>query len=175
MNGQTLEEVDKFKYLGSTSVKEIKIKLAHVHSGMTRFTIYCGKTKPSVFRKNANDDAWHIICSRSVLVLEPDLRNFCSQPSSVTSCHAEDHTTGLRGRKGVGEADCENCGWTHQGMAVGSVDVIVAPRCRGQASLGSSLSGGICGGYPNDAWSSRVLIYCFSAEDYNIQINCAKS
>ena len=41
MNGQTLEEVDQFKYLGSTqtkdriSVKEVKIRLAQTHSAMT--------------------------------------------------------------------------------------------------------------------------------------------
>ena len=37
INGQTLEEVDQFKYLGSiqtkdgTSIKEVKIKLAQAH------------------------------------------------------------------------------------------------------------------------------------------------
>ena len=41
MNGQTLEEVDPFKYLGSTqtkdgiSVKEVKITLAQAPSAMT--------------------------------------------------------------------------------------------------------------------------------------------
>ena len=45
MNGQTLEEVDQFKYLGSTqtkdgtSVKEVKIRLAQAHSAMARLAI----------------------------------------------------------------------------------------------------------------------------------------
>ena len=42
MNGKVLEVVDQFKYLGfiqtkdGTSVKEVKIRLAHAHSAMTR-------------------------------------------------------------------------------------------------------------------------------------------
>ena len=40
----------------------------------------------------------------------------------------------------------------------GPVDVIIARRCRGQASTGGRHSGGICRRYPNDAWVSRVLI-----------------
>ena len=45
MNGHMLEEVDQFTYVGSTqtkdgaSVKEIKIRLAQVHSVMTRLAI----------------------------------------------------------------------------------------------------------------------------------------
>ena len=48
MNGQTLEEVDKFKYLGGlgstqikdgTSVTEVKIRLAQAHSAMKRLTM----------------------------------------------------------------------------------------------------------------------------------------
>jgi len=45
MNGQTLEEVDQFKYLGSTqtkdgtSVKEVKIRLAQAHAAMTRLSV----------------------------------------------------------------------------------------------------------------------------------------
>ena len=41
MSGKTLEEVDQFKYLGSTqaengtSMKEVKIRLAQTHSAMT--------------------------------------------------------------------------------------------------------------------------------------------
>ena len=45
----------------------------------------------------------------------------------------------------------------HQGMD-GPVDVFIAPRCRGQTSMGGHHSGGICRGYRNDAWASRVLI-----------------
>ena len=54
MNGKTLEEVDQFKYLGSTqtkdgtSIKEVNIRLAQAHSAMTRL-LYYGKTTPSVF------------------------------------------------------------------------------------------------------------------------------
>ena len=42
MNGKMLEEVDQFKYLGYTQtkdgtlIKEVKIRLAQAHSGMTR-------------------------------------------------------------------------------------------------------------------------------------------
>ena len=42
MNGKMLEEVDQFKYFGSTqtkdgtSLKEVKIRLAYAHSAMTR-------------------------------------------------------------------------------------------------------------------------------------------
>ena len=45
MNGQTLEEVVQFKYLGSTqtkdgtSVKELKTRLAQAHLAMTRLAI----------------------------------------------------------------------------------------------------------------------------------------
>ena len=45
MNGKTLEEVDQFKYPGSTqikdgaSIKEVKIRLAQAHSAMTRLVI----------------------------------------------------------------------------------------------------------------------------------------
>ena len=45
MNGKTLEEMDQFKYLGSTqtkdrtSIKEVKIRLARAHSAMTRLEI----------------------------------------------------------------------------------------------------------------------------------------
>ena len=45
MNGQTVEEVDQFKYLGSSqtkdgiSVKEVNIRLAQAHSAMTRLAI----------------------------------------------------------------------------------------------------------------------------------------
>ena len=41
INGQTLEEVDQFKYIGSTqtkdgtSVEEVKIRLAQAHSAIT--------------------------------------------------------------------------------------------------------------------------------------------
>ena len=54
MNGQTLEEVDQFKYVGSTqtkdgtSVKEEKTRPAQAHSVMKRLVILL-KTKPSVF------------------------------------------------------------------------------------------------------------------------------
>ena len=59
MNGQTLEEVEQFKYLGSThtkdgtSVKEEKIRLAQAHSAMTRPAILL-KTKPTVFPQRIN-------------------------------------------------------------------------------------------------------------------------
>ena len=45
LNGQTVEEVDQFKYLGSTqtedrtSVNEVMIRLAQPHSSMTRLAI----------------------------------------------------------------------------------------------------------------------------------------
>ena len=45
MSGQTLEEVDQFKYLGSTiikdgtPVKEVMIRLAQAHSAMTGLAI----------------------------------------------------------------------------------------------------------------------------------------
>ena len=45
MNGQMLEEVEQFKYIGSTptkdrtSVKEVKIRLAQAHSALTRIAI----------------------------------------------------------------------------------------------------------------------------------------
>ena len=45
MNGKVLEEVDQFKYLGSTqtndraSLKEVTIRLAQAHSAMTRLAI----------------------------------------------------------------------------------------------------------------------------------------
>ena len=45
MNGKTLEELDRFKYLGSTqtndgtSVKEVKIRLTQAHSAMTWLAI----------------------------------------------------------------------------------------------------------------------------------------
>ena len=54
MNGQTVEEVDPFKYEGSTqtkdgiSVKEVKIRLAQAHSGTARLA-KLWKTKASVF------------------------------------------------------------------------------------------------------------------------------
>ena len=40
----------------------------------------------------------------------------------------------------------------------GPVDVIIAPRCTGQASMGGRRSGDVCRGSPNDAWASRVLV-----------------
>ena len=45
MNGKVLEEVDQFRYLGSTqtkdgtSLKEVKIRLAQAHSAMTRLVV----------------------------------------------------------------------------------------------------------------------------------------
>ena len=45
VNGKTLEEVDHFRYLGSTqtndgtSIKEVKIRLAQAHSATTRIAI----------------------------------------------------------------------------------------------------------------------------------------
>ena len=39
-----------------------------------------------------------------------------------------------------------------------AVDAIIAPRCRGKASMGDHHSGGICRDTPNDAWASRALI-----------------
>ena len=46
MNGKTLEEVDQFKNTldphkpkDGTSMKEVKIRLAHAHSAMTRLAI----------------------------------------------------------------------------------------------------------------------------------------
>ena len=38
------------------------------------------------------------------------------------------------------------------------VDVIIAPRCWRQASMGDRHSGGICRSTPKDTWASRVLI-----------------
>ena len=52
MNGKTLEDVDPFKYLGSTqtkdgaSIKEVKIKLAQAYSAVTRLAILWNK-KPT--------------------------------------------------------------------------------------------------------------------------------
>ena len=49
MNGKTLEEVDQFKYLGSTqtkdgtSIKEEKIRLVQAHPATTGQAIYYGK------------------------------------------------------------------------------------------------------------------------------------
>ena len=54
MNGQMLEEVNQFKYLGFTqnkdgaSIKEVKIRLEQAHSAMTRLAILW-KTKSSIF------------------------------------------------------------------------------------------------------------------------------
>ena len=45
MNVRTLEEVDQFKYIGSTqtedgtSIKEVKVRLAQAHSAMARLAI----------------------------------------------------------------------------------------------------------------------------------------
>ena len=44
MNGKMLEEVDQFKYLGSTQIKDgtsikiVKIRLAHAYSAMTKLS-----------------------------------------------------------------------------------------------------------------------------------------
>ena len=85
VQGQTLEEVDQFKYLGSTqtkdgtSVKEVKIRLAQAHSAMTRLAILWKNkaisfpTKIILYRSLVlsvlfygceswmQQDAWHII------------------------------------------------------------------------------------------------------------------
>ena len=49
MNGKAQEEVDQFKYLGSTqtkdgtSLKEVKIRLGQTHSAMTRLVVLWDK------------------------------------------------------------------------------------------------------------------------------------
>ena len=63
VNGQTLEEVDQFKYLSThtkdgTSVTEIKIGLAQAHSALTMLW----KTKPSVFLERLNSTSSHLSC-----------------------------------------------------------------------------------------------------------------
>ena len=58
MNGQTLEEVDQFKYLGSTqtedvtSVKEVNIRLAQEHAAMTLRPAILWKNKAISFTTN---------------------------------------------------------------------------------------------------------------------------
>ena len=54
MNGKVLEEVDQFKYMGSTrtkdgtSLNEMKIRLAHAHSAMVRLAVQWKKEAISV-------------------------------------------------------------------------------------------------------------------------------
>ena len=62
MSGKAIEEVDQFKYQGSTqtkdgmSIKEIKIILAHAHSAITRLAILWENkaislpTKPKLYK-----------------------------------------------------------------------------------------------------------------------------
>ena len=51
VNGKVLEEVDQFKYLGSTQIKdgtsinEVKIRLAQAHSAMTGIAILWKKQR----------------------------------------------------------------------------------------------------------------------------------
>ena len=59
MNGKALEEVDQFKYLGSTeskdgiSIREVKIRRAQAYLAMTRLAMLW-KTTPSVFLQRLN-------------------------------------------------------------------------------------------------------------------------
>ena len=86
MNGETLEEVDQFKYLESTkakdgtSVKEVKIRLAQAHLAMTRL--------PILWRNKVTSFPTKIILCKSLVlpILLFGRENVYATMASLTYC-----------------------------------------------------------------------------------------
>jgi hypothetical protein len=182
MNGQTLEEVDQFKYLGSTqtkdgtSVKEVKIRLAQAHSAMARLAILWKNkaisfpTKIVLYRSLVLSvllygcESWTLTadlerriqafenkCFRRMLGIsyrEHKTNEYVWQQVSILAGPQELLLSTVKRRKLSWFGHVCRHDTLPKIILDGPVDVIIAPRCRGQASMGGRHGGGICRGTP---------------------------